>query len=57
MESLNPEFAFYGSKNKCTRIDTVFLLKSEVSEGVVSLLAQIWSKIAAKKKKFICGSC
>ena len=37
MESLNPEFAVYWSKNEATRIDTVFFLLSEVSKGAVFL--------------------
>ena len=37
MESLNPKFALHGSKDKCTRTDTVFLPLSEVREWVVSL--------------------
>ena len=32
------EFALYGSKNECTRTDTVFLSLSEVSEGALSLI-------------------
>ena len=37
MESLNSEFALYGSKNYCIRADTVPLLLSEISKGAVSL--------------------
>ena len=37
MESLNLELALYGSKNECTRIDTVLPLKYEVITGAVSL--------------------
>ena len=37
MESLYPELALCGTKNKCARTDTVFSPISEVSEGTVSL--------------------
>ena len=40
MESLNPKFALYGSKNECTRPDYVFPLLSEVSTRVVTLEEQ-----------------
>ena len=35
MESLNPKFALYDSKTKCTRTDIVFFPLSDVSGGVV----------------------
>ena len=37
MESINTELAFYGSKNKYARNDTVFLPISEVCDVTVSL--------------------
>ena len=36
MESLNPELAFYGSKNECTSTNTVLSPIFEVSTGAVS---------------------
>ena len=38
MESLNPEFALYDSKNKCARTDIVFFTISEVGTRGVTLL-------------------
>ena len=38
MESIYTELGLYGSKNKCARTDTVFLLISEVCDGTVSLI-------------------
>ena len=37
MDSIYTELALYGSKNECTRTDTVFLPVSEVCDGKVSL--------------------
>ena len=37
MEIIYPKLALYGSKNECTRTDTIFLHLSAVSEGTVSL--------------------
>ena len=37
MESVNPKFALYGSKNKCYRTDTVFLQISQVCTMGVTL--------------------
>ena len=36
LESLNPELAHYGSKNECTRTNTVLCPISEVNTGAVS---------------------
>ena len=38
MESIYPELALCGRKNKCARTDTAFLPMSEVSEGTVSCI-------------------
>ena len=37
MESICTDLALYGSKNECSRTDTVFLPISEVCNGTVSL--------------------
>ena len=37
MESLNPEFALYGSKNKCARTNTAFFPTSQASTRGVTL--------------------
>ena len=52
MEQLNPKFAFYGSKNNCTRTDTVFSPLSEVSTGAVFSL--ILCKGAEAKELLSC---
>ena len=41
MESLNPEFALFGSKNECARTDTVFFPLSEVITWVVTLYGNV----------------
>ena len=38
MESIYTDFALYGSKNECARIDNVFSPISEVCDGTVSLV-------------------
>ena len=44
MESLNPEFALFGSNNECNRNNTVLPPIPEVSTGVVSFIqVDIWS--------------
>ena len=45
IESLNPELALYGSKNGCTRTNTVLPTISEVSTGAVSLLPNFLTTI------------
>ena len=37
MESPNPEFALYGSKNLCAKTNMLFIPLSEVNTGAVSL--------------------
>ena len=39
MKSLNPDLSRYGTKNECTRINTVLAQISEVSTGAVSLMS------------------
>ena len=38
MESLNPKFSLYASKNESNRTDAFFFPLSEVSKGAVSLV-------------------
>ena len=40
MESINPEFAHYGSQNECSRTETVFFPSFEIGVGAVSLWLQ-----------------
>ena len=42
MESIYTGLALYGSKNECARTDNVFFLKSEVCDGMVSLM-KFWN--------------
>ena len=41
MGNPDPKFAPYGSKNECARTNTLLLLLSDVSTGVVSLASSL----------------
>ena len=54
MESLNPEFALYGSRNKCARTDTVSFPISEVCTRRMTLKKNAISPFGdAREKKSI----
>ena len=59
MQSLSPELALYGSKNKFTRTKTVLPPISEVSTGAVSLIvSEIMTVICfLGKRKGGCFKC